>query len=268
MVPHSRPELPAPLRTWLEALVASNPPRCAGTLLELLLGTMLSDRGLLSRALLAIVPRRCWQAYYWMVERGKLRWLPLVHALCALLRREFPVARRFVILDDTLVPRSSDQAPGAAVRFDHAHKTNRPDHLLCQCLVTLSAVLTGHGRERSVPLITSLVPETGNPSKLHLAKVLLRAIGNRLGPLTLLVDAWYMKRPLVLWAVQRGIVVIGQARRDTALFALPPVPAVPRRGHPRVYGARLDAAACAALPRTEKRLACYGGAPVRWRSTV
>jgi hypothetical protein len=255
-------------RTWLEALVASNPPRCAGTLLELPLGTMLSDRGLLSRALLGLVPRRCWQAYYWMVERGKLRWLPLVHALRALLRREFPVARRFVIPDDTLVPRSSDQAPGAAVRFDHAHKTNRADHLLCQCLVTLSAVLTGHGRERGVPLIASLVPEAGNPSRLRLAKVLLRAIGNRLGPLTLLADAWSLKRPLVLWAVQRGIVVIGQARRDTALFALPPVPAEPRRGHPRVYGARLDAPACAASPRTEKRLACYGGAPVRWRSAV
>jgi len=234
MAPHSRPDLPASLRIWLAALVASNPPRCAGTLLELLLGTMLTDRGLLSRALLAIVPRRCWQAYYWMVERGKLWWLPLVHTLCALLRREFPVARRFVILDDTLVPRSSDQAPGAAVRFDHAQKTNRPDHLLCQGLITLSAVLAGHSPERSVPLITSLVPKAGNTSKLHWAQVLLRAIGNRLGPLILLVDAWYMKRPLVLWAVVRGIVVIGQARRDTALFALPPVPARPRRGHPQV----------------------------------
>jgi hypothetical protein len=203
-----------------------------------------------------------------MVERGKLQWLPLVHALCALIRREFPVARGVVILDDTLVPRSSAQAPGAAIRFDHAHKTNRPDHLLCQCLVTLSAVVAGHGCERSVPLLTGLVPKAGNTSKLHLAKVLLRAIGNRLGPLTLLMDAWYMKRPLVLWAVARGIVVIGQARHDTALFALPPTPAAPRRGRPRVYGARLDEAARAALPLTETRLACYDGTLVRWRSTV
>jgi hypothetical protein len=157
------------------------------------------------------------------------------------------------------VPPSSDQAPGAAVRFDHAPKTNRPDHLLGQGLVTLSAVLAGHGPERSVPLITSLVPKAGNTSKLHWAKVRLRAIGNRLGPLPLLVDAWDRKRPLILWAVVRGIGVIGQARRDPALFALPPVSAGPRRGHPRVDGARLDEAARAALPLPEKRLACYGG---------
>ena len=64
---------PTTLRTWLQEVVI--PSRCVGTLLELLFGTMLSDRGMISQAILAIAPRRGWQAYYWFVEEsGRKAW--------------------------------------------------------------------------------------------------------------------------------------------------------------------------------------------------
>jgi len=31
-----------------------------------------------------------------------------------------------LVIDDTLVLRHSTKAPGAAIRFDHSHKRNRP----------------------------------------------------------------------------------------------------------------------------------------------
>ena len=60
-----------------------------------------------------------------------------MHALCDIVECEFPEARRFVIIDDTIILRSSAKAPDAAVRFDHVKRANQ--HVLCQVLVTLSA---------------------------------------------------------------------------------------------------------------------------------
>src|SRR3954471_3882434 len=97
-----------------------------------------------------------WQAYHWMLERGRFRLLGLVAALCGIVRGETCGPRRFAIIDDTLAPRCSAKAPGAAVRFDHARKPNRPTFLLCQAFVTLCAVVPCRDRPRAVPILTGL----------------------------------------------------------------------------------------------------------------
>src|SRR5919107_249336 len=157
-----------------------------------------------------------------------------------------------------LTPRPSAQAPGVAVRFDHAAKTNRPMFLLCQGFVTLSAVVPCRDRPRSVPLVTGLCRSSGNAGKLAIAKGLLRAVG-ALGPVCLLLDAWYMRGSLIRTALRLGHEVIGQVRRDTALFALPPPRQPGRRGRSRLYGTRLDVDTVAALPASVHAIAGYGG---------
>jgi hypothetical protein len=84
MSPQTRPGIPTTLKIWLQELVRSIPARSTGTLLELLFGTLLSERGLISQAVLMIAPRRGWQAYYWLVERARLPWIALVRALCGI----------------------------------------------------------------------------------------------------------------------------------------------------------------------------------------
>src|SRR4051794_18949574 len=203
-----------------------------------------------------------WLAH-WMLERFRL--LGLISALCRIVRREIGERRCFAIIDDTLAPRSSAQAPGVAVRFDHAAKTNRPTFLLCQGFVTLSAVVPC--RDRSVPLVTGLCRSSGNAGKIAIAKGLLRAVG-ALGPVCLLLDAWYRRSSLIRTALRLGHEVIGQVRRDTALFALPPPRQPGRRGRSRLYGARLDADAVAALPASVHAIAGYGGRSARLRHAV
>lgn len=56
MSPRTGSAFPTTLRTWLQEVVRSIPSRCVGTLLELLFGTMLTDRGMISQAILAIAP--------------------------------------------------------------------------------------------------------------------------------------------------------------------------------------------------------------------
>jgi hypothetical protein len=151
--------------------VQSSPEAARLTLLELIVGALLASD--VTQAILALTPRLGWQAYHWMLERGRFRLLGLISALCRIVRREIGERRCFVVIDDTLAPRSSAQAPGVAVRFDHA--TNRPAFLLCQGFVTLSAVVPC--RDRSVPLVTGLCRSSGNAGKIAIAKGLLRAVG-------------------------------------------------------------------------------------------
>src|SRR3954464_1324888 len=86
-----------------------------------------------------------------------------------------------------------------------------------------------------------------------------------LGPVCLLLDAWYMRGSLIRTALRLGHEVIGQIRRDTALFALPPPREPGTRGRPRLYGARIDVAA---LPASTHRIAGYGGRSARLRHVV
>src|SRR3954454_16492133 len=267
MEPPPETGFPTTLCRWIGEIVQSSPEAARLTLLELIVGALLASGGHVTQAILALTPRLGWQAYHWMLERGRFRLLGLISALCRIVRQEIGVRRCFVVIDDTLAPRCSAQAPGVAVRFDHAAKANRPAFLLCQCFVTLSAVVPCRDRPRSVPLVTGLCRSAGNAGKIAMAKGLLRAVRD-LGPVCLLLDAWYMRGSLIRAALRLGHDVIGQVRRDTALFALPPPRQPGRRGRSRIYGARLDADTVAALPASVHAIAGYGGRSARLRHAV
>src|SRR4051812_11954488 len=268
MEPQPEADFPATLCRWVGEIVLSIPQPARRTVAELIMGGLLAGGGHVTQAFLALTPRLGWQAYHWMLERGRFRLLGLVAALCGIVRREAGMKRCFAVIDDTLAPRASAKAPGAAVRFDHAHKTNRPAFLLCQSFVTLGTVVTCRDRPRCVPIITGVCRGIGNAGKIALAKTLLRAVGDRLGPLCLLLDTWYMRGSLIRAALRRGHAVVGQVRRDTALFRLPPPRAPGRRGRPRVYGEKIDAEAAARLPTSCHAVAGYGGRVARLRDVL
>src|SRR3954471_11373108 len=143
--------------------------------------------------------------------------------------------------------------PGVALRFDHAAKTNRPTFLLCQCFVTL--VVPCRDRPRSVPLVSGLCRSSGNAGRIAMA--MLRAVGALVPAARRLVQA-RLADPHRPAPRPRG-----HRPGDTALFALPPLGKSGRRGHPRLYGARLDAEAVAALPASA--IAGYGGPAAPYR---
>src|ERR671916_166955 len=243
MAPQGEAGVPATLSRWVREIVGAIPGPARSTVAELILGALLGGGGHVTQAVLALTPRLGWQASHWMLERGRFRLLGLVAALCGIVRRETCGGpRRFAIIDDTLAPRCSTRAPGAAVRFDHARKPNRPAFLLSQAFVTLAAVVPCRDRPRAAPIVTGLCRGLGHAGKIALAKGLLRAVGDHLGPLCLLLDAWSMRGSLIRAALRRGHAVIGQVRRDPALFRLPPPRAPGARGRARVHGERIGAA--------------------------
>src|SRR3954463_12687309 len=250
--------VPTLLCLWMSEIIASVPGRCAVTILELLTGTMLTGYGSISQAILAVPCRRHWTSYYWMVRKGKFDWKVMVHALCRIVKREFPSERCVVVGDDTLIPRVSAAAPGAAIQYDHARKPNRPDYLLAQTVVSLSAVIGNSLGFWSVPLMSNLARQPRqarndaghggggerNPGRDHLAARCLvhEEVPDRRCP---------------------------HARRhrhrpgDTAYE--PPPPGKP--GRPRKYGDRITKATLKTLGQTHTELPIYGRT-VRHRTAV
>ncbi|WP_367156190.1 hypothetical protein [Methylomonas sp. HYX-M1] len=103
-------------------------------------------------------------------------------------------------------------------------EANRPDFVQAQCWVTLGVSVPGHGKAKLVlPMLSRLVPDTGNRNKLTIALALLRV----LAPARLLCDSWFMRARLVLPLLSRGIQVIAQARIDTRCFCRPIRPDLP-----------------------------------------
>ena len=75
MEPHHDTGFPTTLCRWIGEIVQSSPEAARLTLLELIVGAVLASGGHVTQAILALTPRLGWQAYHWMLERGRFRLL-------------------------------------------------------------------------------------------------------------------------------------------------------------------------------------------------
>src|SRR4051812_32574631 len=98
MEPPPETGFPATLCRWVLEIVQSSPEAARLTLAELIIGALLASGGHVTQAFLA--PRLGWQAYHWMLERGRFRLLGLISALCRIVRREIGARRCFAVIDD------------------------------------------------------------------------------------------------------------------------------------------------------------------------
>ena len=257
------------LSEWISFLLVGVPPRSRRTFVELLMGCMLNPEGWVTRAIGAICREAHWTTYYKLIERAHVSVADLSIRLVQLVQSVFPTDVANLIIDDTLVPRTAKTGPGISVKHDHARKANRPTFLNSQCWVTLALVVRVRlGSALTVPIRSWLVEESGQRGKLWVARQLIDSVRAHVKEARLLIDAWFMRKSLILPLLEQRVRIIGQVRRDTALF-LPPEPEPKRRGRKRKYGQRIDAAMLDALPMTEMKLTLYGKSQrVRLRSVI
>ena len=262
--------IPPALCHWITFLAQALPVRSVPTFLELLVGSMITRRGFVSEAWLAIDAQCHWSSYYKWLEQGRWSWLRLAQYLGVLICRVLPQGTFYWVIDDTLGCRSSTGAPDSRRYHNHGHKPNRPRYLLGQCWVSL-AVVVGRGRlcPVALPLLNRLQRAAGQGSKLISACLLIRAMGWAFDGqrVRLLLDSWYMRRQVIEQALAWDIEVIGQVRRDTALYQAPAPRQPGQRGRPRLYGEKYDEEAIEALEERRERLWLYGRQQtVRYRS--
>ena len=261
--------IPRALFDAITFLAQALPKRSVPTFLELLFGAMLTRSGFVTDAYLAIAAVRHWNSYYKWLHFGKWSWVALGRQTVRLAVQMFPRRRWFLMIDDTIVFRSSHQAPGSAIHHQHGHKTNRPKFVRGQCWVTLALTFAKGFRSLGIPILSRLARQGGNSGKLVAAKTLLRVIAPLFTGFQtfLLMDSWYMRGTLITYALDQGLQVIGQVRRDTALFHQPV--RTGKRGRPRKYGDKVTAEWIAALPETSMECFIYGKTQmVFYRSAV
>ena len=250
--------IPQALYDAITFLAQALPKRSVPTFLELLLGAMLTQNGFVTEAWLAIKPRRHWTSYFKWLQKGRWSWVALGLQTARLALQKTAGSRCYVAIDDTLVFRCSRKAPESRIHHQHGCKVNRPVYVRGQNWVSLALVLPQGWRSLALPILSRLSRRTGNSGKLVAAKTLLR-VARRLFAdrrVTLLVDSWYMRKSLLLSAQTLGYQVIGQVRKDTALYLPPPVHNG-KRGRPRKYGDKLTAERVAEWPVIRQRLFIY-----------
>jgi hypothetical protein len=257
------------LSEWISFLLQAVPPRSRRTFVELLIGCMLNPEGWVTRAIGAIRREAHWTTYYKLIERAHVSVTDLSVRLLQLVQMVFPNELVNLIIDDTLVPRCAKTGPGISIKHDHSRKANRPTFLNSQCWVTLALVVRVRlGSALTIPIRSWLVEESGQRGKLWVARQLIDSVRGHVKEARLLIDAWFMRKSLILPLLEQKVRIIGQVRRDTALY-LPPQPEPKRRGPKRKYGQRIDAAMLAILPAQEMELMLYGKMQsVRLRSAI
>jgi len=252
-------DLARTLSDWLSFLAQSLPLRAVPTFLELLCACLISPTGFLTQALCSFPYQRHWSTYYFWLESARWSWLALARQttrlLCSVLKRP----RFNIIIDDTLVPRSSKKAPGVATRHEHSNKPNRPRFLNAQCWVIVALVARRpNGKTIAVPLLSRLMrTPPATRGKLFAARALLRVLRPCLPAVRVLMDSWYMRRILLFALLAQDCTFIGQVRKDTALY-LPPVRIAGKRGRPPRYGIKLTPEQVQQLPSSTYRLKLYG----------
>src|SRR3954470_5123273 len=259
--------IPPLLTALIGHLAAAVPARARTTFTELLVGTATTRGGHVTDAILAAGLTRSWTTYYWFIEYGRWAWLAVWRALPGILTALFAPAVWYVVIDDTVVERISARAPGSLIHHNHTAKPNRPRFLRGQGWLCLAAVVEQEGKVGAVPLMLRLVRRGPHRGKLKSAGLLLRLLGNRLGRVRVLLDAWFMRAWLIERTLAASHTVIGRVRRDLALYEVPKLPGPRGRGRPRKYGARMTRQKIEAQPvhRTAQIL-CGNPEVVRYRT--
>ena len=105
--------IPRTLFDTITFLAQALPKRSVPTFLELLFGAMLTQTGFVTDAVLAVDSLRHWTSYYKWLQCGKWSWVDLGRQTARLSLRTFRRRRWFLMLDDTVVFKSSKKAPGS-----------------------------------------------------------------------------------------------------------------------------------------------------------
>ncbi len=259
--------IPPALSHWITFLTGALPLRAVPTFIELLCGCLVSPSGFVCQAWAVLDMRRQWGSYYKWLQTGKWSWLMLGVRMAQLVAAVYAGQERYLVIDDTHVLRASKKAPGSRIHHQHGNKPNLAPYVRGQCWVSLAAVVPGKNGFAAIPLLARLMRATGNHSKLVAAEALLRVVRKSFATSCVLMDSWYMRGRLLKQLLGMDYSVIGQVRKDTALYRLP----LPHkgRGRPRRYGEKLIPEAVLAMPEQRCRLHLYGKAQwVRLRSEI
>jgi hypothetical protein len=151
------------LSEWISFLLVAVPPRSRRAFVGLLIGCMLSPEGWVTRAIGAFCRDAHWTTYYKLIEQVHVSVANLSIRLLKLVQSVVSAEVANLIIDDTLMPRTSEIGPG----------------------ISMSAL--------TVPIRSWLVEESGLRGKLWLARQAIDSVRGHVKDARLLIDAWFVR---------------------------------------------------------------------------
>lgn len=154
----------------------------------------------------------------------------------------------FLCIDDTMVPKFGRKFENVSKLFDHAAH-NGSNYLNGHCFVSVMLCVPVWNKRRVRQSISYLAIPLGyrmwqkKETKLELAASMVRQVMPEFQEkrnVIILCDSWYVKNTMTALVDEyENLDLIGNARVDTAIYDLPPVP-TGKRGRPAKRGEKLS----------------------------
>lgn len=138
---------------------------------------MLTSTGFVTDAYLMVSMRNHWTSYYKWLQKGRWSWVGLVRQFVGLIVQTLKPEDVYLVIDDTLVLRASEKAPGSQRHHQHGNKPNLAASVQGQCWVSLAMIVQRvNPVSVALPILSRLMPSIGNTGQLIAANTLIRAV--------------------------------------------------------------------------------------------
>ena len=177
------------------------------------------------------------------LERLTTCWVTLALKLfCPVMAGE----RLVCLADGIKAPKEGRKMPGVKLLHQVSSGNTKPEYIMGHSLQAISLLAQGpDGTVSAIPL-TSRIHEGVVTCTLHtrtlldkLVALLLFVAARWERKVLLVADAYYASGKVILALVSQGHHLLTRTRSNAVAYALPPSAQPPRRGRPRLYGAKV-----------------------------
>jgi len=213
-------------------------------LLNLIKAELIISGGYLTELAMMVNPKK-YHSIHKLFNRARFDYIAIQIEIIMAIVLFFKIAKISISIDDSIVYRSrKKKVPHGDKQFDHAKKANRSSFVFGQKWLAFGLIITIGGVAITIPLFIYLVEPKKNlisTTVIILAKI--KRVMDKRGleiEVEIITDSWFAREKLILRAKQKyGFSVITMARKDLALYYLPPFRRRKTKGRPKKKGKRI-----------------------------
>ena len=213
-------------------------------LLNLIKAELISSSGYLTELAMRVNPKK-YHTIQKLFSRVKFDYVAIQIEIIVWILYFFEILKVSIAIDDSIIYRSrKKKVPFGHQQYDHANKANRSNYVFGQRWLVFGLIVTIGGKTITLPLYIYLVKPKKN--LITMTVVILRALKRVMKKrglaieVEILTDSWFARERVILRAKhQYGFSVITMARKDLALYKLPPARRRKAKGRPKIKGKRI-----------------------------
>ena len=210
-------------------------------LLNLIKAELISSSGYLTELAMMVNPKK-YPSIQKLFSRVKFDYVAIQIEIIVMILMFFNIDKISVSIDDSIVYRSrKEKVPNGYKQFDHAHKANRSSFVFGQKWLVFGLIIEIDDRRITIPLFIYLVKPQKNLilTTTAILKKIKQVIDKR-GlsiEVEILTDSWFARARLILRTKhQYSFSTITMARKDLAIYKLPPFRRKGAKGRPKIKG--------------------------------